>query len=274
MKAASVVFRKDDFIELESYEKLLAKVEGWLELCYGQNTDIVVFPALLGCIFDKSEEYVKDIVLLSSSYKDLAICPGSFYENYQGRTYHSSCIIMNGNIIMKQRQIYLTKWEERMGLSRGIELDNISLKGMKLGMLISTDAFYPQVSRALAMSGAELVLAPTAVKGGPNLPRQFAGLWQNVQANLFFGVESGFKGSFNKYAFHGNSIIHAPLEMTADGSGILASEEECRNDAVIIAELDNEKRKEAVIKFNTLAQLNTEAYESMFSAFPDGGRNG
>ncbi len=271
MKAASVVFGKDDLAALTGYEKLLAKAEDWIRLCRIQKVNIVVFPALLGCIFSNGEGYIKDIVRLSAMYEDIAVCPGSFYENEAGRTYHSSCIIVNGKIVLKQRQIYLAKWEKGLGLSRGVELDCSCLFGMKVGILISTDAFYPQVSRALAMTGAELVLAPMAVMGGASSSRQLAGLWQNVQANLFFGVESGFKGSFMGYDYCSRSIIHAPLEMTADESGIVVSEERAMKDPLIAAELETGRRKEAVSKFNTLAQLNKEAYGDMFSHSYNGG---
>lgn len=271
MKAAAVVFKKDDYIELESYDRLLYKAESLLRLCQERNINVVVFPALIGCLFNDGERYINDIIEFSNIYKGMAICPGSYYEREAGRTYHSSCIIMDGNIIMQQRQLYLAKWEKDLGLSRGIRLNSISILGMKLGIMISTDAFYPQVSRAFAMSGVELVLTPIAIKGSQNMSRQLAGLWQNVQANLFFGIESSFNGTFNGYDFQSTSIIHAPLEMTFNEDGFLAREEKDREDSIITAELDNKKRKEAVNMFNTLAKLNTEAYKDIFLTSCSGG---
>ncbi len=271
MKAASIVFNCDDFLELTSYERLAEKVNGWLRLCREHKINIVVLPALLGCLFDNCESYINDVIELSKAYKGMAICPGSYYEADSEKTYHSSCIIMDGKIIMEQRQIYLSKWEKGLGLSRGRSLNSVSLGGMKVGIIISTDVFYPQVPRALAMSGVELILAPTAVKGSGNISRQLAGLWQNVQANLFFGIESSFKGSFKGHDFQGHSIIHAPLEMTAEEDGFLALEDKNPEAAIITAELDNEKRKEAVRKFNTLAQLNIEAYKDIFMPSRNGG---
>ena len=271
MKAAAVVFKKDDYSELTSYEKLMEKVKCWLDSCQENNIRIVVFPALLGCLFIDSESYIDDIVELSNTYKGMAICPGSYHEREAGQTYHSSCIIADGNIVMRQRQIYLAKWENSMGLSRGVELNDIPIEGMKVGIIIATDTFYPQVSRAFAMSGVELVLSPVAIGGTGNMSRQLTGLWQNVQANLFFGVESGFKGSFNGCEFHSRSIIHAPLEMTSKENGFAAFEGNARGTSIIEAELDSVKRREAARKFNTLAQLNVEAYKDIFLV-PGSGR--
>jgi len=271
VKAASVVFKRDDYKELTSYKKLFLKIEKLLGLCSEQSVEVVVFPALLGCLFDSGERYISDIVELSNAYKGMAICPGSYYEADSGKAYHSSCIITNGRILLKQRQIYLAKWEKNIGLSRGTELKSILLHGMKLGIIISTDVFYSQVSRAFAMSGAELILSPVAFIGKENKSRQLSGLWQNVQVNPFFGVESGYKGSFCGYEFESCSAVHAPLEMTEKGDGFLVVESESQENEIILAELDNEKRKEAVKKFNTLAQLNIEAYKDMLFAPNEGG---
>ena len=272
MKVASIVFN-NDCLALTSYERLAEKTDSWLELCHRQEIKIVVLPALLGCLFENGKRYVHDVTELSKAYKGMAICPGSYYEADSENTYHSSCIIIDGNIIMEQRQIYLAKWEKELGLTRGSKLNSISLGGMKVGIIIATDVFYPQVSRALAMSGVELVLAPTAIIGSGNMSRQLAGLWQNVQANLFFGIESSFKGNFKGHGFRGSSIIHAPLDMTKEEDGYLALEGESREETIIAAELSNEMRKQAVRKFDTLAQLNIEAYKDMFMSAINGGNN-
>lgn len=261
LKGAAVVFSKEDFDDIGNYKKLLEKVRKWLNHCYGNDADVVVLPALLGCLHGDGDRYVEDILGLSQNFKGLAICPGSFYEKSSGCIYHSSCIVENGKIIMRQRQIYLAKWEKKAGLSRGTELNYAFIKGLKTAVIISTDLFYPQVSRLAAMSGAELVLAPAAVKGGRSFSRQLSGLWQNVQQNLFFGIESGIKGCFNGGDFCSLSIIHGPLELTEEENGFLALEGTEEKNPVIAAELDNEKRKQAVKKFNTLAQLNIELYK-------------
>lgn len=264
MKAASVVLNKNEYKELKSYERLLGKLEEWLEACSASGASVVVLPALLGCFFDDWEGYINDVAAMSNKLKGMAICPGSCHERASGRTWHTSWLISEGRIILRQRQIYLAKWEKELGLSRGEELESCFFGGMKLGLLVSTDIFYPQVSRALALSGVELVLAPAAVRDGREGIGQLAGLWQNVQSNLFFGVESGFKGSFRGNEFFSTSMLHGPLEMTEKGDGILGTEAS-GGKPIVWADLDNVKRKEAVRHFNTLAQLNPEAYRDIFA---------
>jgi predicted amidohydrolase len=261
LKGAAVVFNEADFSEAGTYKKLLEKIHQWLDSCEENSVDVIVFPALLGCLYGDGQRYMDDILRVSLKHKGISICPGSYYEKDTDGTYHSSCLIAGGCVILRQRQIYLAKWEKSLGLSRGTGLNYVYIGDLKTAIMVSTDLFYPQVSRMAAMSGAELVLAPAAVKSGRNLSRQLSGLWQNVQQNLFFGVESGFKGYFAGSDFYSRSIIHGPLELTEKENGFLALEDSADKNYLITSEFDNEKRKQAVKKFNTLAQLNIELYK-------------
>ncbi|PIU25666.1 MAG: hypothetical protein COT11_01580 [Candidatus Infernicultor aquiphilus] len=62
-------------------------------------------------------------------------------------------------------------------------------------------------------------------------------MWQEVQQNQFFAVESGFNG------------------FLARSKG---------QQGLIIAELDNKKRKKVISKFDVLSQLNREFYQQGF----------
>ncbi|MFW6270965.1 MAG: carbon-nitrogen hydrolase family protein, partial [Bacillota bacterium] len=56
--------------------------------------------------------------------------------------------------------------------------------------------------------------------GEENPARQISGMWNQVQQNLFFAVESGFNGRLIDRFLWGNSFIHAPLEMTEEDNGL------------------------------------------------------
>ncbi|QCX33240.1 carbon-nitrogen hydrolase family protein [Caloramator sp. E03] len=262
MKVGAVIVKKDGFNFSISKDELLNKILLILIKSYKEGLDVIVFPGLFGCLFENDRDYIEKILRMSINFKNIAICPGSYFENAENKTYHSSCIIQNGRILLRQRQLYLAKWEKDLGLSRGENISFVNLKGFKIALLISTDTFYPQVSRYIAMSGADLVLSPVSIYG-KTFSYQMSALWQNVQQNLFFGVESGLKGNFDGKDFYSLSIIHAPLEMTERENGILEIE---RNNysSIIMAQLDNEKRKEAIKKFNVLSHLNTKLYEDIF----------
>ena len=264
MKAASVVFKERDTEELQKGHALEYKIKEWLDNCMKESADIVVLPGLIGCIYADGGKYLDAVLKISLEYKELYICPGSYFEYQGGKTYHSSCVLMSGNICLAQRQLYLAKWEKKLGLSRGEYAAIRDINNIKTAIMLPTDLFYPQVSRHLALSGVDLVLAPAAIRGGTNASFQLSSLWQNVQQNLFFGVESGFKGRLFDSYFYSRSIIHGPLEMTDRENGFIKFENNDCIDNIITAELDNEKRKKAVKKFDTLASLNIGLYKDIF----------
>jgi predicted amidohydrolase len=189
------------------------------------------------------------------------ICPGSYWNRAGGGVYHEACIISNGNIRLMQRQLYLARWERGLGLSRGTSTGLCDIKGWKVGVVLSTDVFYPQVSRVLALMGADIVLSPVGFAGKPHEALKLCAMWRETQQNLFFAVESAFNGTLGGIDLWGESIIHAPLEMTEDEDGILARTAGICD--TVSVTLDRKQRFEAIEKFNVLKQLNPEFYRSM-----------
>lgn len=261
MRVASLVLKEDTVDMLKSQKDWTSWYEKILGECQLKNIDIVVFPGLMGEIECLKGNFIKMIKELSLKFKNIAICPGTFFERRDREIFHSSFLIIGGDVILFQRQLYLSKWEKSYGLSRGEDLEIAKFKDFNLSIILPTDWFYPQVPRYAALKGVNLVLAPMAIKGNRNFARQIAGVWQNVQQNLFFAVESGFKGKFEGIEFFSESAIHAPLEMTKDDDGFLAKEGE---ETFIWAELDEDERKKAVLKFDVLSKLNVKAYKGMF----------
>ena len=277
MKAASVEWSKSEWKKIDKPKTLVGKIKEYLEKAAKEQVDIIVFPGFTGCLFQQlsypdnislkslikeadSREYIEQVKELSRGY-EIAICPGSYWQKEKNNTYHESCLIINGEVQLKQRQIYLARWERELGLFRGVEIELKEIKEWKLALIISTDVFYPQVSRMAALRGADIVLSPVGFTGEKNRALQVSGLWQEVQQNQFFAVESGFNGFLGEQIFWGESVIYAPLEMTEKGDGYL--ERSSGQQSLIIAELDNEKRKKVISKFDVLSQLNREFYLQM-----------
>jgi len=276
MKAASVEWKKNEWKRIDKPKVLVHKIKEYLEKAIKEQVDIIVFPGFTGCFFQQlscpdrsiqnlikeadSREYIEQVKELSREH-EIAICPGSYWQKGKGNIYHESCLIINGEVKLKQRQIYLARWERELGFSRGVKIELKEIKDWKLTLIISTDVFYPQVSRMVALRGADIVLSPVGFIGENNRNLQVSGMWQEVQQNQFFAVESGFNGFLGEQSFWGESIIHAPLEMTEEGDGYL--DRSSGQQSLIIAELDNKKRRKAISKFNVLSQLNREFYQQM-----------
>jgi len=277
MKAASVEWKKNEWKRIDKPKALVGKIKEYLEKAIKEQVDIIVFPGFTGCFFQQlscpdnrsvrslinkadSREYIEQVKELSQNYK-ITICPGSYWQKEKNNIYYESCLIINGEVQLKQRQIYLARWERELGFSRGVKIELREIKDWRLALIISTDVFYPQVSRMAALRGADIVLSPVGFTGEKNRALQVSGMWQEVQQNQFFAVESGFNGFLGEQSFWGESVIYAPLEMTEKGDGYL--ERSSGQQRLIIAELDNEKRRKAISKFDVLSQLNREFYQQM-----------
>jgi len=278
MKAASVEWQKNEWEKINKPKTLIGKIKEYLEKAIEEKVDIIVFPGFTGCFFQQlscpdnnislrslikeanSTEYIEQVKELSQNYK-IAICPGSYWQKEENNIYHESSLIINGEVQLKQQQIYLARWERELGFSRGAKIELKEIKDWKLALIISTDVFYPQVSRMAALRGADTVLSPVGFTGEKNRVLQVSGLWQEVQQNQFFAVESGFNGFLGEQSFWGESVIYAPLEMTEKGDGYLTRSN--GQQSLIMAELDNRKRRKAISKFDVLSQLNREFYQQM-----------
>jgi predicted amidohydrolase len=276
MKVASVEWPKSEWKRIDKPKALVHKIKEYLEKAIKEQVDIIVFPGFTGCFFQQlsypdrsirslineanSREYIEQVKELSQGYQ-IAICPGSYWQKEKNNIYHESSLIINGEIQLNQRQIYLALWERELGFSRGAKIELKEIKDWKLALIISTDVFYPQISRMVALRGADIILSPVGFTGEKNLALQVSGMWQEVQQNQFFAVESGFNGFLGEQSFWGESVIYAPLEMTEKGDGYLARSS--GQQSLIIAELDNKKRKKAISKFDVLSQLNREFYQQM-----------
>jgi len=276
MRAASVEWKKNEWKRIDKPKTLVYKIKEYLEKAVKEQVDIIVFPGFTGCFFQQlnypnknlqglirktdSREYIEQVKELSREYK-IAICPGSYWQKEKSNIYHESCLIINGEVRLKQRQIYLARWERELEFSRGAKIELKKIKDWKLALIISTDVFYPQVSRMAALRSADIVLSPVGLTGEKNRVLQISGMWQEVQQNQFFAVESGFNGFLGERNFWGESVIYAPLEMTRRENGFLARSK--GQQSLIIAELDNEQRRKAISKFDVLSQLNREFYQQM-----------
>ena len=276
MKVASVEWQKNEWKRIDKQKALIYKIKEYLEKAIKEQVDIIVFPGFTGCFYQQlnypnknlqglikeadSREYIEQVKELSQNYK-IAICPGSYWQKEKGNIYHESCLIIDGKVQLKQQQIYLVRWERELGFSRGTKIELKEIKDWKVALIISTDVFYPQVSRMAALKGADIVLSPVGFTGKKNWVLQISGMWQEVQQNQFFAVESGFNGFLGEQNFWGESVIYALLEMTKEEDGYL--ERSSGQKSLIIAELDNKKRKKAISKFDVLSQLNREFYRQM-----------
>lgn len=287
MKVASVEWNRVSEDEWDS-EALINQMQRDAKLAEQQGADLIVFPGFAGLLHLHlrhprstlrelaeaafADSYL-DAVCAISQEAAVAICPGSYWVREGDQVFHASCMIDQGRICCEQKQIYLARWEQDVGLGRGMEQHTWLYDGWRIGIVVGTDGCYPQVSRALALMETDLVVAPIGWVGKPNFWHQLSGMWKDVQQNQFFAVESGFNGLMAGTEFWGESMIHAPVEMTPNEDGFLCRTGRLDSTAgemnrapqsrIIFAGLDQTRRQQAIAGFDVLGQLHPELYRRM-----------
>jgi predicted amidohydrolase len=186
---------------------------------------------------------------------------GTTLEIEGGRCYHTAyCFGPGGELCGRQRQTHLSREERELGLSRGVELDLIDLGGIKMGLVVATDARHPEVGRILALQGAGILAHTGALERSANtLAQQLAGMWAQVQQNECWGVEAQLSRVFCGRDFHARCAVLGPCVTAADLSGYLSHTgggEQCA-----AARLKEEDRRRAGESFPALRMLNPAAYK-------------
>jgi predicted amidohydrolase len=273
MKIAAVEFPSHKINAIKDTKEFVEIIELNFRKAEKNAADILILPGFSGCFYQwlqygkpplkdllpkvSHNKFLEEMIQLSNR-SNITLCPGSYWKRKGDLIYHSSCLIQRSSLILKQSQLYLAKWERKLSLTRGRDIELISLNGWNIALIISTDVFYPQVARRAALLGADLIISPIGFEGEKNPWLQLSGTWQTTQLNHYFAVESAFNGKLDNKILWGESIVHGPLPMTPDEDGILARTK--GESELIIIELDKEKRKIARREFDALTQLNPEFY--------------
>ncbi|MBT9173187.1 MAG: 2-oxoglutaramate amidase [Syntrophomonadaceae bacterium] len=187
------------------------------------------------------------------------LVPGTAFVVEQGRLFHTCSLFSpDGDLLGSQRQLFLTREERKLGLSRGCELRVWETPFGRLGIIVGTDAWYPEAGRILALQGAEIICCPGALPKGESRWRQISGIWAQVQQNQFFAVESQLVADIAGQEFAAESLVHAPCEMTEGCTGIVARGG--LYGSALSATLDREARRKVITSYPLLRLLRPGAY--------------
>jgi predicted amidohydrolase len=184
----------------------------------------------------------------------------------QGRLYHTAHLFgPGGELVGRQHQTHLGLQERAWGLACGDELPVFPTPVGHLGFVLGEDVRYPEVSRILALQGANVLVHPVATPV-ESQAAWLARLWREVQGNQVFGLEAALVGELWGTTWRGRSTIHAPLEMTAGNTGILAQARSSDSEEIVLADLDFARLQQVVDEYHIFGQLNYRLYEREFPA--------
>jgi predicted amidohydrolase len=272
IKAANVVWQATSF---RSEQDFWTEASKHLQQLQRKEVQIALFPGFTGLLhagsFLPAQNRLPEILALVAAKKgafdkgfsELAqeygmyLCPGTTVSQRGNRfSITASLFDPQGKKLGEQQQTHLSQQEKAWGLERGEELPVWATGLGRVGIAAGTDIWHPEVSRILALQGAELVLAPAAIPGPYNPWLQVAGMWQQVQQNQFFALENWLEGNIFGSNYEGRALILAPCEMTPGETGYLTREQDEQ-----IAQLDFNRRREVIKGYPLLAHLNPSLYQ-------------
>ncbi len=142
------------------------------KLVKGITADLLVLPELFatGYTFTSKEE-VKRLAetddgetaafLKQISKKTGAVIVGGFAEKEDDKLYNASMMVYQDRVIAVYRKLHLYN-KEKLWFSPGNRpLSVHTIKGMKIGVMVCFDWMFPEVSRKLALDGAQVIAHPS-----------------------------------------------------------------------------------------------------------------
>ena len=134
------------------------------------------------------------------------VITGTVPEKVNGLVYNTAIVVNSKGLMGKQRKIHLTDYEKKV-FSAGDRLPIFEVEGIKIGIAICFDIYFPELARILTRNGAEIICHPANFGGKTSLgiikTRSLENKVWMVTANRI-GEESNGNGSAN---FRGESQI-------------------------------------------------------------------
>ncbi len=141
-------------------------------LLSGVSADLVVLPELFATgytITSKDEARALSekkngetaLFLEKISVLTGAVIVGGFVEKDDDHIYNSAMMVYRGQLIGMYRKIHLFNKEKRWFSPGDRPPEVYTVNGWKIGMMICFDWIFPEISRALALKGAQIIAHPS-----------------------------------------------------------------------------------------------------------------
>jgi predicted amidohydrolase len=199
------------------------------------KADLIVLPELFatGYCFTSKDE-VKNLAettedrtanfLKEMSLKTGAVIVAGFIEKGNRKYYNSSIMVYKNKVIDTYRKIHLFNKEKLWFTPGDKQLSVHEINKMRIGMMVCFDWIFPEVSRTLAVMGAQIIAHPSNLV----LPYCQQAMVTRCIENRVFAVTANrignekrgednfsFTGGSQITSFDGKIISYAPKDRTA-----------------------------------------------------------
>jgi predicted amidohydrolase len=211
----------------------IEKAKSFMEEASSKGSDLIVFPELFTTgynpdsigdhYFDLAEDEtgysVKELSKAAADFNINVVAPIALKSNMPGVIYNSAVVInRKGDYQGSYHKSHV--WaKERTYFKEGSEFPVFKLDIGVIGLMICYDGGFPEVSRLLALKGAELILCPSA------FPTQDKDLWdiyfksRSLENGCFVaginrvgtGEDAGLFGNNQLYNPRGKQLLYGNL---------------------------------------------------------------
>jgi N-carbamoylputrescine amidase len=180
------------------------------------------------------------------------------------------CVAPDGALVARTRKLHIPvtagyhedRWFRPGPAGETTDADAFPVVGLgeaRLGFPTCWDQWFPELARAYALAGADVVVYPTAIGSEPDHPRfDTQPLWQQVIVGN--GIANGtFMVAINRFGmeppltFYGSSFVSDPY-------GRVLAQAPRDRPAVLVADLDLDQRRDWLALFPFLSTRRPEAY--------------
>jgi len=195
-----------------------------------------------------------------SKEKNAAIIFGMPFSEREGIVYNAA-VLIDGDSIGIYKKNFLANFgpfEEKFYFAEGSEAPVFKVGDMNIGMCICYDIFFPEISKIMALKGADILVCLSA---SPTISKEHFErvLPARATENTVFMAYCNLVGEQDGLTFWGGSQIYSP-------KGNLLARAEYMKEASIVQEIDINLLREARIARPTLRDTKAEKFLSAFNA--------
>jgi N-carbamoylputrescine amidase len=219
---------------------------------------------------------------LSALARELqVVIVASLFEKRSAGIYHNTAVVLDadGSIAGKYRKMHIPDdplYFEKFYFTPGdLGFPSFQTRYARVGALVCWDQWFPEAARLASLSGAEILVYPTAIGWIPKEPRAVAqkqrDAWELIQrahaiANGVFVASVNRVGREGKLKFWGHSFVAGP-------SGEILNVAAADREEILIAKCDLRQIDEIRESWPFFRDRRIDAYSSLQSRFidsPDG----
>jgi N-carbamoylputrescine amidase len=206
----------------------------------------------------------------------------SLFERRSAGIYHNTAVVIDadGSIAGIYRKMHIPDdplYYEKFYFTPGdLGFPSFQTRYAKVGALVCWDQWFPEGARLAALSGAQILVYPTAIGWIPNEPRAVAqnqrAAWELIQrshavANGVYVASVNRVGREGKIKFWGNSFVAGPFgEIVAHAGG--------EREEILLAKCDLGKIEETRQSWPFLRDRRIDAYASLLARTLEGDKRG